>query len=272
MDKELVNNYCQKWSLSSPQRIASTFTSEVFKVIFKGQPAVLKLLNEKGRQFEAKGAAVLRCFNGNGAVRLHQADDGAHLLEFVDGILLKILVEQGEDERATQIICDLIRKLHTYAGSIPTELISMERNFRSLFSKAKSEKGDSIYIAGSKVAAKLISNARDIRVLHGDIHHENILESSNRGWLIIDPQCLAGERTYDLANVFYNPNGFLEHTTSPNLIERRCDQFSRELHLDKRRILEYAFAYGCLSATWCIEDGQSPEDTLAIARVIQAMI
>ncbi|MGH0293941.1 aminoglycoside phosphotransferase family protein [Escherichia coli] len=32
----------------------------------------------------------------------------------------------------------------------------------------------------------MMSNASELRGLHGDLHHENIMFSS-RGWLVIDP-------------------------------------------------------------------------------------
>lgn len=257
-----IETYCAKWSLTTPTKIASTFTSEVYKVQTAQGPAVLKILNEKGRNFEVHGATVLKCFNGHGAVKILNADEGAHLLEFINGPDLKTLVNEGRDDEATNIICDVINKLHQYRGDVPENLISMERNFRSLYKKVETEPLDSIYVAGLRVAERLMASPVDPRVLHGDLHHENILLSPSRGWLAIDPQCLYGERTYDLANTFYNPNGF---DCSVSSIERRCQIFSSRLELDPRRILEYAFAYGCLSAAWCLEDGRSPDATFRVA-------
>jgi hypothetical protein len=46
---------------------------------------------------------------------------------------------------------------------------------------------------------------RDVVVLHGDMHHENILKFSSRGWLAIDPKGLVGERGFDYANIFCKP-------------------------------------------------------------------
>jgi hypothetical protein len=160
----------------------------------------------------------------------------------------------------------------SYSGPCPTELISMERNFRSLFDKAEAEREDSIYKRGAKLARELIETANDLRVLHGDLHHENILWHPGRGWLAIDPQCLFGERTYDLANAFYNPSGFSDLAANPDRIRRLAKKFSRALRIEEERILQYAFAYGCLSAAWCIDDGQSPDATLKIAREIERLI
>lgn len=81
--------------------LASTATSEVFKVKYQNDFGALKILSKKGMNFEIKGAIVLKCFNGNGAVKLVASDEGAHLLEYIDGPQLKEIVLSGSDDRAT---------------------------------------------------------------------------------------------------------------------------------------------------------------------------
>ena len=41
-------------------------------------------------------------------------------------------------------------------------------------------------------------------LLHGDLHHENIMHGP-RGWLAIDPKGVLGDPGFDAANMFYNP-------------------------------------------------------------------
>lgn len=264
--------YCKKWRLSSPTLLASTFTSEVFLVQYYGTSAVLKIMNPKGKASESIGAIALTCFNGNGSVRLLRADSDAHLLEAVDGIPLKNLTAAGDDLKATEIISEAVQKLHSYQGPHPRELFSMGRNFQSLFEKAKTEPAGSIYSEGANLASHLLQNEQEVRLLHGDIHHENILFSSQRGWLAIDPKGLIGERTYEVANVFYNPSGFENLVKTPDVILNRAQIFSKELRLDQKRILEYAFTYGCLSAVWCLENEQDPGSTLRIAESIRRLL
>jgi len=52
----------------------------------------------------------------------------------------------------------------------------------------------------------LLADQHDVGVLHGDIHHGNILDFGPRGWLTIDPKGLIGERDFDYANLFCNPD------------------------------------------------------------------
>lgn len=67
------------------------------------------------------------------------------------------------------------------------------------------------------VANVLLSSPHDEVVLHGDLHHGNILDFGTRGWLAIDPKGLVGERGFDYANIFTNPD--LADPTKPVAIE-----------------------------------------------------
>jgi streptomycin 6-kinase len=50
---------------------------------------------------------------------------------------------------------------------------------------------DSIYVHGASLAEQRLVDPREVRVLHGDIHHRNIRKTS-RGWLTFDPKGLIG--------------------------------------------------------------------------------
>ena len=41
---------------------------------------------------------------------------------------------------------------------------------------------------------KLLAEPREVCALHGDLHHDNVLDFGPRGWLAIDPHALVGER------------------------------------------------------------------------------
>jgi streptomycin 6-kinase len=46
----------------------------------------------------------------------------------------------------------------------------------------------------------------EVTMLHGDIHHRNILDFGERRWLAIDPKGLLGDRGFDHSNLFRNPD------------------------------------------------------------------
>lgn len=281
------DQYLTKWALTAPAKLCETPTSHVYQVLFQGEAAILKVLTALGQKHEAKAARVLEYFDGVGAARLYKADEGAHLLEHLPGRHLKDLVwaghgaghgsgcDTGYDLEATEIVCAVLNKLHERSREMPKgplpELTSMRENFRALFALSSKPSAGPLFVKGAEVAEHLLKTEDHVRVLHGDIHHTNILESEDRGWVAIDPHCLLGERTYDTANTFFNPDDLPSFVESSGRIRATCEVFSKHLSLEPKRILDFAFAYGCLSAAWCVEDGQSPERRLHITRLIEAL-
>ena len=264
-----LEHYLDAWGLTDPQVLAHTATSTVYTVQQGDETVVLKLLTPVGVADEQSGAVALRLYNGQGAVRLLQYDEQAHLLEYVPGADVVPLVQAGDDAGATVIIAGVLNQLHgAYHGPAPTGLVSLERRFRSLFRKAARDQSageDSPYIRGAMVARWLLDNPREVCVLHGDMHHENVRLHPRRGWLAFDPKGVYGERTYDAANIFCNPQNMPELVENEARILRTADILAREMKLDKERLLAFVLAYCCLSASWSLEDGQDAEPALHVA-------
>ena len=268
--------YLSAWGLNDQQLLTQTFTSQIYTVIWKSETCVLKLLSPTETE-EQRGAEALRYFNGHGAVRLLQSDAHAQLLEFAAGDELVTLVDQGQDDKATRIIAEVLQELHSFQKYLPQKgLFRLEDWFRALFQKAKidAQAGqNTIYVRCARVTEQLLANQRDIRVLHGDIHHRNIRQSP-RGWLAFDPKGLIGERTYDCANTLCNP-------VRPELVHNETRLLTQagiladSLSIDLQRVLAFTYAYACLNASqWVsLKSGQEIIDwSLKVAQIIEPHI
>ena len=119
-------------------------------------------------------------------------------------------------------------------------------------------------------ARALLATPRDEVPLHGDIHHGNVLDfGPERGWLAIDPKRLYGERAFDYANLFCNPDR--ETATAPGRLARRANLVAEESGLDRTRLLRWVLVWAGLSATWMMEDGgATPEVVLSVAEMAAA--
>ncbi|CAN5586831.1 aminoglycoside phosphotransferase family protein [soil metagenome] len=264
----VLDSYIHKWKLSEIAKIAETPTSVVFRARYRDQIAVLKILTAVGMKSEASGARTLRHFAGRGAVNVFESDDGAWLMEFAGDVDLKSLVCAARDEEADEIACDVLDLLHANSTLAPVGLRNLQQNFRALFEAEKSDTSIEIFRVAAQEARDLLSTTTDVVVLHGDVHHKNILFDSSRGWLAIDPQGLIGERTYDVANLFFNPDDLPDIVESRARIERQSETFSRRLNVSRERVLQMAFAYGCLSFAWSIEDGNPSKRRLRISQMV----
>ncbi len=250
IQNQQLNHYLTAWKLSTPQLLTQTVTSDIFTVIHGTETVILKLLSPSETD-EQRGALALRYFDGHGAVRLLRHDNGAQLIEYASGVELVTLAERGQDANATRIIAQVIQQLHSVPQDAPYDgLITLNRWFGDLFSQAASDRQagfESIYVRAAPLAEKLLADSREVRVLHGDIHHYNIRQSP-RGWLAFDPKGLVGERTYDCANTLCNP-GISELVHNETRLLNHAAILADMLKIDLSRLLAFTYAYACLNAS-----------------------
>jgi streptomycin 6-kinase len=156
-------------------------------------------------------------------------------------------------------------KLHAPRLKSLQDSPTLERWFRSLEPAARTHGGT--FADCWKIASTLLATPQQLSILHGDIHHRNILDFGERGWLAIDPKRIYGERGYDFANIFANED--LPTTTDPKRLQRQLPIVSKEADIEPARLLKWIVAYSGLSAAWFLEDGDhtSAEKPLAVARI-----
>lgn len=110
--------------------------------------------------------------------------------------------------------------------------------------------------------AELIATMSERVLLHGDLHHGNILRADRQPWLPIDPKGLIGEPAYTTGALLRNPPPRLLNMDCPDrVLARRIEQLSDHLDLDRARVRGWALAQAVLAASWVLEDhgrGWSP--------------
>ena len=272
---DTLQHYARTWNLRLLGKlVADRPTSAVHKVEYDGHPAVLKLLTPIGQEDERHGALALSCWKGQGAADLYKSDHGAHLLEFIDGHDCVDLVREGHDDDASAILGDALARIHAaHRGPAPDTLTPLSTRFSELFEAAERPNIDPIFHLGAAEARALLAAPLNMAVLHGDLHHENILHSSERGWLVIDAKGLRGETTYDGAMAVLNPQGYDALTEAPERIQTITEILSAKMGVSKTRLLRFTFAHACLSASWSMEtQAFSSAHALRMARAIWPMI
>jgi streptomycin 6-kinase len=276
LDASIDPNFPAGWKLRSPKLIAETFSSRVWSVARNdGSLAVVKALKDFPDVWdELRGAYLLQWLEGRGMVRLYACEARMMLLEHAGTRMLTDVIDTQGDSTATEIAADVLaRMMHSSEKPVPTELQPLRERYRSLFAKAKAEQNgglDSLYVEAAELAERLLTGERERRPLHGDLHHENILQAP-RGWLAIDPKGLIGDPGYDAANMFYNPLDREELCRDENRIAFMAETFGATLGQSPRTILQHGIAYGCLSSSWHAEDGNTEEEAreLGIAQALK---
>ena len=105
------------------------------------------------------------------------------------------------------------------------------------------------------VALELHQDMGESVLLHGDLHHFNILSGKRQPWLAIDPKGVVGEREYELGALLRNPIPDIVTTmNTKKILTWRVDQLSELLGFDRQKIRAWSFAQAVLAAVWCIDD------------------
>jgi streptomycin 6-kinase len=263
----------RQWGASDPELVAESPTSRIFRVRLAGGTAMVKDLLPIGGEDELRGAGVLKWRDGVGYVRL-LARDGATLLMEDAGAysLLDHLGEHG-DASATAIAAAALATMHApIAPPAPPDLLPLADGFVSLFAQARAA-ADPLIVEGAEVASALLADQRDLRPLHGDFHHENLL-LSDRGWLAIDGKGLIGDPAYDVANLFYNPLDRDDLRLDPDRIRAMAAVLGPAVGRQPETVLRWAFAHACLSASWHLEDGNQEKAarSLRVAHAVRSVL
>ncbi|MFI6491396.1 aminoglycoside phosphotransferase family protein [Streptomyces sp. NPDC050564] len=227
-----------------------------------GTPAVLKLqlLDE-----ESEGEPVaLRAWDGDGAVRLleHDAATGTMLLERLDAG--RMLSHEPGSREAVLVVARLLahltslpappgmRRLGDIARAMPEQLPQALERIADPDARR--------LLADCAAAVREVVAEPGDRLLHWDLHYENVLASERAPWLAIDPKPLAGDPGFDLCPALAN-------RFDADEIRRRFDAMTDVMGLDRQRARAWTLARVLQNALWDIEDGRPlGAEQLEIAR------
>ena len=262
----MFGKYLRRWNLVSDGEPIATHSSDLLPVRFGDVPAMLKVARSEE---ERRGASLMAWWDGSGAARVLAHDGDAILMERATSRRsLADMAHQGHDDEASRIICNVATTLHARRGPPPRDLVPLSDWYAELSHVAGTDTG--IFSQAAATAGELLASTQEQHVLHGDLHHRNVLDFGGRGWLAIDPKGLIGDHGFDFANILCNPD--FEIATGPGRMNRQIDVVAEAAQLDPARLLRWVFAYAALSAAWTIGEGGDPTLAFTIAHMAAAEI
>ncbi|SDJ98073.1 aminoglycoside phosphotransferase family protein [Nonomuraea jiangxiensis] len=110
------------------------------------------------------------------------------------------------------------------------------------------------------------------RLLHWDLHYDNVLAADREPWLSIDPKPLAGDPGFDLMPALHNRwDEVVASGDVPRAVLRRFDFMVDGLGLDRRRAAGWTLGRVLQNSLWDVEDGarELQEVQLAIAEAVR---
>ncbi len=236
-----------------------------------GENAILKMAPTN--QMLETEAKWLQSFDKD-VPNIYWVDDAqpAFLMEYLlPGQPLKSLVKENDDE-ATRIIAGIINDLQAHQQK---DLPVMHLSEHVITLAILENRVDNQILSKAQSLFKDLSKPSEHDVLlHGDLHHDNIL-SCGSGWKVIDPHGYIGDPAFEIGPMIYNPGGvfFPQKYTLAQTLDRRLSILAQALPFDAARIKAWAFCMTMLSMAWTVEGhGEVPAFELSVATLLDKMV
>jgi streptomycin 6-kinase len=252
-----VAQCADRWDLTADGPVWHGVCAAVIPCHQGADPVVLKVSwpHEEARLEHL----ALQAWAGNGAVRLLAADP-AHLALLLEPLQHDRNLNDLDLLEACEIIGGLIRRLDRPAAPRFTRLsdeierwIPLCRKGSPLVPRRLTEQATSTLEA--------LADGCDGRLIHQDLHFENVLAAEREPWLAIDPKPLSGELAFSVAPILWNR--WDEATAAYNLrthLRLRLGVLAETAGIDENRALAWSFVRLVTNALWEAETPH-PEQT-----------
>ncbi|UCC69784.1 MAG: phosphotransferase [Armatimonadota bacterium] len=273
---DIVAECVARWSLTlTGPGDAPSYNYIVPALRSDGDPVILKL-GHPHPELRSETDALAH-YDGRGAARLLEADRDLGVLLLERLLPGAMLVSISDEERTTEIAASVMRALwrpappqHSFR-SVEDWAHGMT-NLRHEFDGGPGPFPAHLVDKAEGLFADLLPSQADRVLLHGDLHHYNILAAQRHPWLAIDPKGVVGEPAYEIGAFLRNPFDLAAWHDLPAVQARRLTQLSDLLGFDHRRLRAWAIAQAVLSAWWSYEDhGSGWESAITCAEALSAV-
>ena len=258
----LLRDLIAEWDLVVDGPPTHGFCALVVPVRTDGTAAVLKIaFPDEESEHEA---LVLQHWGGRGAARLLRADPHRRAL-LLERLHTRDLNDLGDVE-ACEVVGGLYGRLHvpappqlrtvaSYVDRWTAALAGLPRDApipRRLVEQARSLAGD---LTVDSTAAG--------RIVHGDLHGENVLAADREPWLVIDPKGMSGDPHYEPAPMLWNRwDEVVAGGQVRDAVRRRFHAVIDAAGLDEDRARDWVVLRMVLNAHWSVEDAQREDRAL----------
>jgi streptomycin 6-kinase len=267
-EPSIITDIAARWNLSELIPAFNLGPNYIFSGLQGTNPIIMKL----GSDITAlkKETAALNAFSEFGVIKVISEEDGIILLErAMPGISLKNYFP-SRDDKAIEIACDITKRLHrakiTNAHNFPhikewLTILDIDQEIPLYYLEKAKDLRD-----------KLLQTSHEDVLLHGDLHHDNILQHGS-SWLAIDPKGVIGEPAYEAAAFIRNPIvELLGNDNIHNIICNRIFNFARILELPAQRLLDWCFVQAVLSWSFALEDDWPSENFKQLSDIFDKII
>ncbi|REK71120.1 aminoglycoside resistance protein [Aeromicrobium endophyticum] len=260
-----VRDLLDEWQLSPDGAPMHGRTALVVPVRSAEGAAVLKVVlpHEEGQH----EILALQTWHGRGAARLLRADPRRDAM-LVERLHARDLTREPV-LAACEAVAGLYARLHVPA---PPQLVPLTRYVERWTDDLERLPRDApiprrVVDQAAHLGRSFVSDAASVgRLVHADLHYENVLAADREPWLAIDPKPVSGDPHYEVAPLLSNRWDEVVATGDVRTaVRRRFHTVVDVAGLDEQRARDWVVVREAHHAMWAIEDDDRDRVTAAIA-------
>ena len=270
----ILRRCCDKWCLTlGPPTEEIKVNYIAYVEMGHGEEAVLKV-GVPHDDFSAEMEA-LAIYAGRGINRLIDCDQALNAMLLERLRPGKMLDSVGDVREQSEIAARILHDLHATPPPSNHALPHFMDWLRGAFADAKSCE-DSARARGYIEQIPRVESMMEIllepdepqMLLHGDLHHWNILSDADRGWMAIDPKGVIGASCLDVGRFINNAMGFGETAAEKReILLEAVAVFSEVLGENEERMFAGAFCDKIMGSSWGLQ--QKPDEHEALKVMVE---
>lgn len=192
-----------------------------------------------------------------------------YAFDSVNGLLLEerivpgtVLKQESDWERRAASFVQVFETIHVVPedeAGYRSYLDWVRDACRNVSNQGNRELSEGMRLAAA-IAEEMFEKYRERMLLHGDLHHENILRNGSGNYSIIDPKGVVGPSIFDVPRFVLNELDDREDSLRKVHIDMVIETLSRLLKYPTADLYQLLFMEIMLANAWCFEDGEEIED------------
>lgn len=255
-----------QWKLDEVSCLYERETRAVYSACSKQWGNVIVKINEDKKELKA-GCDMLRALNGKGCCLVHAFDagDGVAVLEqILPGTTLR---QEKEPQKRVEAFCGVFGQIHMDGADVSGHDAYMDWLERA--EQYCKESGAAMEIReqmhrACQIGKEMFDKYPERLLLHGDLHHDNILLGAG-GYRMIDPKGVVGPEIFDIPRFLLNELNepdYVSHGETVSHIEMMTGLLAQKTGYDRKDMEKLLFMEGMLDVVWCMEDGEYTTELL----------
>ncbi len=266
LSRHKIDIAADKWKLRDIMCLYEKESRAVYSAEAAGWGDVIVKISEDKKELKS-GFDMLKTLDGTGCCKAYEFDAALGITVIERIFPGSPLREEPNPEERVKAFYSVFQMIHTggedYEGH-ETYMDWLERAEQFCKDNRLGEEISEKMHRACQIGREMFAKYSERVLLHGDLHHDNILLGSD-GYYMIDPKGIVGPEIFDIPRFLLNEFGYVTELATHNIkahLRRMLKLMAEKTGYSVEDMEKLLFMEGILEAVWRIEDAEEELSSL----------